>query len=155
MGGGARGGERGGEVEGELLRQGREFALGGGEGELGVGAAAALDVHELAEDAVARRRGGDAGADPFDDAGAVGAEDQREGVVDGAAQGAVDDLPVEGVDSGGFEADEDFARTRFGGRDLGRLGVGVEIGDGHGAHGVLLRSRFGGRCDCLAVSARP
>jgi hypothetical protein len=52
VGGGARGGQRGGGLEGEVRVEAGELGSVG-DGVLGVGAAAVLDVEELAEHAVA------------------------------------------------------------------------------------------------------
>jgi hypothetical protein len=69
----------------------------------------------------------------FDDAGAVGAEDQRE-CVGQVAEKTVGDGPIEGVEGSTGQANQDLARARSRLGQLHQLGRATELGDGHRPH---------------------
>lgn len=67
-----------------------------------------------APDTVADAELADLGADGFDDAGEITADDERHGEVEGDEAGA--DVGVDGIDGDGVGADEELFRLRAGGR---------------------------------------
>jgi hypothetical protein len=97
---------------------------------------------------IARLVAADGGADLFDDAGVVAAEDDRVLVLDAhLGEHAVGDRVVDRVDRGGVHAHEHLVSGRDGfGQVLAQTGGGVGAVEGDGSHGSgLLSGARGGR----------